>query len=217
MRQKITTRVDLPVGDMLDAYDSSWTAETEYGWQKQPDEDAGEVKDKGYELVSLYHKVVAPTIQPTLVEEPIQFNINGQAYSGQIDIGEEIDIDYDFGPPERRLVIRDTKTTGRTPADGAYLLNMTGYAVAQRQATGRVEADTVLDYLIALKTPVYKEIRMGGPVSDAQITQFAGIVGSVSEAIQAGRFVPNGIINGSCSWCGYRAMCPAYLKQNPVP
>ena len=219
MRQKIDTGVDLPVGDMLDAYDSSWTAETEYGFQIQSmegrDEDPGEVKDKGYELVQLYHRVVAPTIQPTIVEEPIQFTINGQPYSGQIDIGEEIEVDFGFGPPERRLVIRDTKTTGRTPAEGTYLLNMTGYALSQRQATGKVEADTVLDYLIALKQPVYKEIRMGGPMSDAQIAQFAGIVGSVSASINAGRFVPNGIINGACSWCGFRAMCPAYLKQNP--
>lgn len=213
MRQKISTGVDLPVTDMLDAYDTSWSDETEYGFAVMEDEDPGVVKDKGYELVQLYHKVVAPTIQPTLVEEPIQFNINGQAYSGQIDIGEEIDVDYGWGDPERRLVIRDTKTTGRTPAGGAYLLNMTGYAISQRQATGKLEADTVLDYLIALKTPVYKEIRMGGPVSDAQINQFAGIIGDVSAAINAGRFVPNGIINGSCTWCGFKLQCPAYLKS----
>ena len=149
-----------------------------------------------------------------MVEEPIQFNINGQAYSGQIDLGTEIEVDAGWGPPEKRLIIRDTKTTGRTPAEGTYLLNMTGYAISQRQATGRPEADTVLDYLIALKDPVYKEIRMGGPITDEQIRQFAGIVGDVSSAINAGRFVPNGIINGACSWCGFRAICPAYLKQD---
>lgn len=215
MRQKIVTGVDLPVADMLDAYHSSWEDESSDGYAVQGDEKPGEVKDKGYELVRLYHNEVAPKIQPTIVEEPIQFEINGQPYSGQIDIGEEVDVDFGWGPPERRLVIRDTKTTGRSPAEDAYLLNMTGYAIAQRQVTGKIEADTVLDYLVALKEPKYKEIRMGGPISDGQIAQFASIVGAVSDSIKAGRFVPNGIINGACNWCGYRPVCPAYLKQNP--
>lgn len=211
MRQKIASKVDIPINDMLDAYDTSWQAEAINGYTVINDEKPGEVKDKGYELVSLYRETVAPGIQPVLVEEPIQFAINGQAYSGQIDIGEEIDVDLGWGPPEKRLVIRDTKTTGRTPPDdGGYLLNMTGYAIAQRQATGRTEADTVLDYLIATKEPKYKEIRMGGPITDAQIAQFAGIVGQVSAAINAGRFVPNGLVSGACGWCGYRAICPAY-------
>jgi len=215
MRQKMLTGVDIPVDDMIDAYTTSWSSETVDGWRVDPDENAGTVKDKGVELVRLYHREVAPGIQPVMVEEPIQFNINGQAYSGQIDLGEEVEVDLGWGPPEKRLVIRDTKTTGRSPVVDSYLLNMTGYAISQRQVTGRREADTVLDYLVALKEPKYKEIRMGGPVSDAQIRQFAGVVGSVADSIKAGRFVPNGLINGSCSWCGFTAVCPAYLKQNP--
>lgn len=213
MRQKMVTGIDIPVDDMMDAYDTSWAEETVDGYSITGDEKPGEVKDKGYELVRLYHKEVAPTIQPIMVEEPIQFNINGQAYSGQIDLGQMVEVDLGWGPPEERLVIRDTKTTGRTPAEEAYLLNMTGYAISQRQKTGLIEADIVLDYLVALKEPKYKEIRMGGPVSDAQIAQFANVVGSVADAIKAERYVPNGLINGSCGWCGYRAICPAY--QNP--
>lgn len=214
MRQKITSGIDIPVTDMLDAYDESWTEESKNGYWAKEGETAGEVKDKGYELVQLYHKEVAPTIQPFLVEEPIQFAINGQAYSGQIDIAERKPVAVGgWGPLEERLTIRDTKTTGRTPNGDAYLLNMTGYAISQRQATGEIEADTVLDYLIATKQPQYKEIRMGGPITDEQIRQFANIVGSVSASINAGRFVPNGIVSGACGWCGYRAICPSYLRE----
>ncbi len=133
MRQKMVTGMDLPVSDMLDAYDTSWGEETVNGYAVMQDESPGVVKDKGYELVRLYHAEVAPKIQPVMVEEPIQFTINGQAYSGQIDVGEEVDVPMFGGPPERRLVIRDTKTTGRTPQEDAYLLNMTGYAISQRQ------------------------------------------------------------------------------------
>jgi hypothetical protein len=215
MRQKMTTRVDIPVNDMIDAYDTSWNAETVDGYRVGEDEVPGVVKDKGVELLRLYHETVAPTIQPIMVEEPIQFAINGQPYSGQIDLGTEVEVDLGWGPPEKRLVIRDTKTTARTPGAGTYLLNMTGYAISQRQITGRIEADTVLDYLIALKEPVYKPISMGGPVTDDQIRQFAGVVDDVSSSIHAGSFVANGLVSGACSWCGYKAICPAYLKQDP--
>ena len=209
MSQKVSTREDLPVGDMLDAYDTSWTVETVNGYAVDKGEDPGVVKDKGYDLVKLYHQQVAPRIQPILVEEPIQFTINGQLYTGQIDLAERItdENSWDHG----KLVVRDTKTTARTPTEDAYTLNMTGYALAQRQVSGEVEADIVLDYLIALKQPVYKEIRYGGPVSDDQIRKFATVVGSVSESIKAGRFAPNGLVGGACSWCGYRDVCPAYM------
>ena len=214
MAQKIESKVDIPASDMLDAYDTSWGRETADGFAVDEDEDPGVIKDKGYELVTLYRERVAPAIQPIEVELPIQFTINGQIYTGQIDLTEEVEVPGEWGP-DRKHIIRDTKTTGRTPANNSYLLNMTGYAIGRRQMTGDIESDTALDYLIALKSPTYKEIRMGGPVTDEQISQFAGIVGDVSGAIQAGRFVANGLVSGACSWCGYRDICPAYLKQDP--
>lgn len=212
MTQKLVTAVDLPLQDMLDAYDTSWTAETADGFDAS-DEPEGVVKDKGYELVELYHKEVAPFIQPALVEAPIQFDINGQPYSGQIDLARWVTTDYWDGP-ETRMEIRDTKTTARTPSGDSYLLNMTGYALGLRQQIGQVEHDIVFDYLIAKKEPTYKELRMGGPITDDQISRFSNIVGSVSQAIEAGRFVPNGLQSNACSWCGYKPICPAYLRDD---
>lgn len=215
MRQKITSGIDVPVDDMLDAFDSSWTEETVDGFEVREGEEPGDVKDKGYALVKLYHREVAPHIQPTLVEEPIQFTINGQVYSGQIDIGRMVTEDAWDGPVEK-LELRDTKTTGRTPSGSAYLLNMTGYAVGLRQARHEVESDVVFDYLIANQTPTYKELRLGGPISDDQIRRFGVIVDSVASAIETGRFVPNGLLSNACGFCGYRPICPAYLRQDPT-
>lgn len=206
MRQKINSYEDLPVGDMLDAFDTSWTIEAVGAPEKDDNETAGQIKDKGYGLVKLYREKVAPRIQPTLVEEPVQFKINDRVFSGQIDLGERVGKDG-------RLVVRDTKTTKRSPREEAYVLAMTGYALSQRQKTGEVEADVVLDYLVATKEPQYKEIRYGGPVSDDQIRRFANIVESVGSQIQAGRFAPNGLVNGACSWCPHTAYCPAYLGK----
>lgn len=210
MAQKVMSQTDLPIADVLDAFDTSWTAETADGYEQGRD-DPGAIKDGGVALVKLYHKNVAPTIQPVIVEQPVQFKINGQPFSGQIDLGEEVPINL-YGEPDFRLRVRDTKTTARAPQPENYLFNMTGYAIAARQALGNEEADTVFDYLVATQKPYYREIRLGGPVSDDAIRRFAQTVGSVSAAIKAGSFVPNGPVSGMCRYCGYYKMCPVRLE-----
>lgn len=215
MRQKVTSQVDLPLSDVLDAYDTSWTQETANGFRKDPDQEPGEIKDAGVSLLKVYQRDVAPKIQPDIVEKPIQFQIDGQPFSGQIDLGRYVPVNL-YGDPDLRLEIRDTKTTGRAPDPSSYMLNMTGYAIAARQEEGREEADTVFDYLVATKQPYYREIRLGRPITDEHIRKFAQIVGDVSSSIQAGRFVPNGLISGACRWCGYRDICPAYMMQDPL-
>lgn len=201
MEQKIDSKVDVPVEQMLDAYSDSWDEVGSDGFQVEEDEDEGEMKDKGIELTKLHHSEVSPTIQPLWVERPVQFDINGVTFSGQIDTVDEM----------KR--VRDTKTTARAPRPEQYLMNMTGYALSVRQLTGEVETDTVLDYLIATKKPRYLPITAGGPVTDKAINQFANTVDAVAGAIDAGRFVPNGVQNGACSWCGYAAQCSYALKE----
>jgi hypothetical protein len=207
MSQKMSSGVDLPVSDMLDAYSDSWDEESANGFMPDPMVTPGEIKDGGVKLIKLYHRQVAPTITPIAVELPLQFDINGQTYTGQIDLlAEEV-----VGDQPIRTVIRDTKTTGRKPQGQNYLLNMTGYALGVRQQ-GIEEADTVLDYLVATNKPYYHEIRMGGPISDDDIRRFAGVVESVGDAINAGTFTPNGLVSGACSWCGFKAICKAYKE-----
>lgn len=208
MVSKMETGLDIDEADMVDAYSTSFDAEVANGYRTDPGVTVGEIKDKGVELVQLYRREVAPNIEPLAVEMPIRFKINDINWSGQIDLVE--------AGGAGRPVVRDTKTTGRKPSPDSYLLAMTGYAIGARRELGEVEADVVLDYLVALKTPKYHEIRYGGPVTDEQIAQFAGVVGSVDQAIRAGRFVPNGLVSGACSWCGFKPMCPAYHGKDPV-
>lgn len=202
MAQKVITRYDLPVDDMADAYVTSFNEmapEIEEGRHE-----IGAYTDSGVKLVRLHAKTVAPTIQPKWVEKPVQFAINGIPFSGQVDILDDANR------------VRDTKTTAAKPRGESYVLNMTGYALAYRQETGEIETDTVLDYLVATKTPYYMPVAAGGPVDDASIIRFAGIVETVHAAIQAGRFVPNGISSGACSWCGYKNICPAYEQRQLI-
>lgn len=200
MLQKMTSRVDLPVDDITDAYVDSFSGLADDIEEEKADIPA--YKDSGVKLVRMHTKIIAPEIQPIWVEKPVQFNINGVPFSGQVDLLDE----------ESR--IRDTKTTARKPSADGYILNMTGYAISYRQLTGAVETDTVLDYLVATTKPYYLPIAAGGPVSDEEIVRFANIVENVAHSIKAGRFVPNGLASGACSWCGFKAMCPAYAKRN---
>lgn len=199
MVQKVTTRVDLSPDDVADAY------ATEYDRLaidvEEERESLGKYKDSGITLARMHTEIIAPEIQPVWVERPIQFNLNGITFSGQVDLLDEMGR------------VRDTKTTARKPSPESYVFNMTGYAIAYRQLTGKEETDTVLDYLVATNEPYYLPVMAGGPIGNEEIVRFANIVESVADSIKAGRFVPNGLVSGACTWCGYRDICPAWQKR----
>lgn len=202
LTQKIESRADLVedevVGAFTDEYDHL-VVDVE-----EPEEDPGKGKDSGIVVVRKHHREIAPTIQPLWVERPIQYKVNGVPYSGTIDLVDQ----------HRR--VRDWKTSKRKPDRGSYLLNMIGYALGYRHETGETEKEVVLDYLIRTKQPYYYPVSSGGPVPDHARDSFATIAEQVYSAIQAGRFVPNGLVNNACSWCGYQNICPAYNNQPPT-
>lgn len=202
MRQKVTSTMDAPLDEVLDAFSDSWDG---MGPDIEGDEDLDpeKGKDNGIKIVRKHHAEVAPAIQPLYVEEEVHFDINGIPYSGTVDL------------VDSKHRVRDLKTTGRTPPKGrSHLLQMTGYAIGFRQATGLIEAEVMLDYFIYYKKnlPKYLPIASGGPVEDRHIGTFAKIVTDVHDQIMAGRFLPNGIEGTACSWCGYRDICPAYKE-----
>jgi RecB family exonuclease len=196
MLQKVDTKTDLAEALVLDAFSDAYDAVVPE--VEDPEEDPAKAKDSGIGLLRLHHREVAPKIQPVLVEEPVQFRVNGHPFSGVVDLVDDRDR------------IRDWKTTRRRPTNESYMLNMTGYALGYRQATGKQESEVVLDYLVRTKVPSYVPIPSGGPISKTAVVQFASIVGQVADAISAGTFMPNGLINNACSWCGYQSICPAY-------
>lgn len=195
--QKMETRTDLPVSDVLDAFSTSYDMKsTEV--EPEEDEDVGAGKDSGVQLVRLYHTTVAPPIQPTIVEKEVTFSVDSISYSGYIDLADE------------EGTIRDTKTTTRRPSDTlSYATAMTGYAIGYRQLMGQQESGMVLDFLIRTKTPQYVAIATP-PASDENIATFASTVQKVRDGIEKGMFLPNGLFSNACSWCGYKDICPAY-------
>lgn len=200
MSQKTYSGLDLPEEAVLDTFSTHYDRLVT-DVEDDGDEDRGKAKDSGIGLVRLHHRDVAPGIQPFWVEEPVQFAIDGIPYSGTIDLVDD------------KSRIRDWKTTKRKPTQVNHLLQMTGYALAYRHLTGDTESEVVLDYLIRTKVPQYLPVASGGPIDGDSIVRFASVVTSVHEAIQAGRFVPNGLMSNACSWCGYREICPAYKNS----
>ena len=207
MTQKVTTKLDLPTNDVLDAFSASYDEQLPDVEAADPKE-VGKSKDSGIAVTRIYHTEVAPPIQPLWVEQEVQFAIDDRPYSGVIDLV-EVRQGGVFGED---YVIRDTKTTGRKPSGDGHAVAMTGYAVAFRHLTGRVEHDIVLDYLVRTAKPYYLPVANQGPIRDATIAQFGAIVGDVGRTIDAGNFIPNGLQNNACSWCGYTNVCPAYKR-----
>lgn len=197
-RQKMVTRLDLPVEAVADTFSDAFDRMVDEV-EEDPNETKGEAKDSGVALIEKYQEVVAPGIQPLYVEQEIQFEIDGVPWSGFIDIVDETG------------VVRDLKTTRRKPsAKTDYALAMTGYAVGYREMTGHIETGITLDYMVRTKTPYYYPAATEGPVSPESIATFAEVLNGVSESVQRGIFLPTGLNNGACSWCGYRMICPAF-------
>lgn len=197
-RQKLLTETDLPVEQVIDAFSDAYDREVVD--VDGPDEDIGKAKDQGVAMTKLYQTKVAPTVQPDLVEEPVQFEVNGIPYSGYIDLVAD-------------NVIRDLKTTARRPPkeQAGRKHQLVGYALGYRHLTGKQEDGIQLDYLVRSKRrPTYLPVT--GIADEVAIQSYAQVVTDVAEAINTGTFLPNGLIGNppACSWCGYRNICPAF-------
>jgi RecB family exonuclease len=195
--QKMDTLIDLPVDQVVASFSDRWDRGADDALVED-DEKPGEIKDSGVRAVELYHEQVSPTVMPVWVEQPVQFTVNNVPYSGYVDLVDHLDR------------VRDHKFVSRKPDGQQYMLNMTGYAIAYRHMTGRTETDVILDAVVRYKKgPEHRPVAAGGPVSDHAIAVFASIVGTVSEQITQGRFLPNGLVGTppACSWCGYADIC----------
>ena len=204
LRQKVESRVDLPVEAVVDAFADSFKKESvDAPEQPSKGETRASMLDSGVQAVKAWHAKVTPTYQPVLVERHLQFALNGIPIDGTIDCVDEAGI------------IRDHKFVSKTPSSSEqYILNMTGYAIGYRRMTGGIESGIQLDHIVRLKKePNYVPLSSDGPVPDDAIVAYAGIVEDVHRSIQAGIFPPHGLKSGACSWCGYSDICPAYKRR----
>jgi putative RecB family exonuclease len=201
-KHKLQTRQDRPVQEVLEYVDAEFEEAREAtDWQ---DKDPGQVKDETIALAETYHTQVATKIQPYFVEKGFTFEVPGLGipYQVYLDL-----VDED-------LVIRDTKTSGRTPAKTAIAqsLQLTSYHLCFQMLTGFPPAGVALDYVVANKTP--KIVTLTGKKTEADVERFLGTVERVADAITKDVYFPNEN-NFMCSpdRCGYWDVCHGEFRR----
>ena len=215
MTAKLATGENWPESLVLDAFSTSYDAKWREGFTrlKADEEDPGEAKDQQIRVVRMYRRNLAPLIEPIMVEQSFMIEVNDVLYSGTLDLAS---IDRMMVNPDtirETIKVRDWKNTAQKPSDTSkYVFGMIGYALGYRAITGTPEDEVQIDYLVRYKKqyPGYFPVSSGGPVGPSAIDSFATTLREVRDSIMKGSFFPAGLQNGACSWCGYKAICPAF-------
>lgn len=193
-RQKIKSRQDLPLAQVVDIFSDRWEHQGEET-AFDDDENPGFLKDDGVKLVTLYHKTIAPTVQPVEVEREFLVDTGATKLplKGYIDL-----IDGQGN-------IIDHKTAKRSfPEDAAEKdIQLTAYAMAYRRLVGRPEKGVRFDIMVRNKQP--KIQHLSATRTQADIDRFLRLVGQIERGIGAEAFYPNE--GYMCGYCGYGEMC----------
>jgi hypothetical protein len=160
--------------------------------------------DKAVRLAALHADKIAPKLIPTHVQRKWALEIPGIPF----DIVGTIDVQ------EAALSIRDTKTSGKSPAAGIADMSdqLSIYALAVKTLDGAVPEFVALDYLIDNKTPVAKTFT--STRTDDDFRTVLARIENAAEVIQKGAFTPARPTDWVCSkkWCGFFGSC-RYAKQ----
>ena len=156
----------------------------------------------GEAQVGVFLRDIAPGVEPMLVEQAFQLEVNGIPYSGILDW-------YD-----KRFRLWDLKTAGSRPSKGRdrYRFNTIGYALGARDVTGAEETGTGLAFIVKTKTPYYWPVE-SPTVTDDDIDLFAARLEAVAESVERSIWEPDGLFKrGICKTCPFTANCGPYIR-----
>ena len=196
-RQKIESHKDIPVNEVTEYVASEFEAQAD-DTAGAKGEEPGKIKDVTISLSKTYHTLLAPSIQPILVEQEILLNIEPYdiLLKGYVDL------------VDSNLWVRDTKTSARSPNADVLdkSLQLSAYAYSMQKITGDMPKGVALDYVVATKVP--KVVTLEGTRTQQQVDRFVSIAGRVGRAISEGCFYPSEQ-NFLCSpeRCGYWKIC----------
>lgn len=210
-RQKIDTRLDLSLSVLQDvAADALDKKIATDGVELTKEEESrgrynviGELKDKiVHKIVPTYASVIAPSIQPVMVEEAVTIELPGQDYDllGIIDVADE------------QGFVRDLKITGRSKSQGEAdtSLALTAYDAMYTQKTGKPPVGVSLDVIVDLKSGP-KTQRLDSRRDNTDTSILASRMTNMVAQIKSGAPPkPAAIGDPLCSprFCGYWNMCP---------
>jgi hypothetical protein len=210
LKQKIATRVDLPVSDMLDAARDAYVANLRAGvfLAKEDVPRKNELLNEGLKqtltLTGLYAQAVAPKIVPIEIEREFSIDVGLEwPLAGRID-------------HEQDGVVNDLKTAGKSWSEGKINseLQPVFYSLAHEREFG-VRPKFVYNILVALKTP--KHQIQERTCTDTDYTALMAKLAVFIKMVKAGVFLPADPTSWACSpkWCGYHSTCP-YVGNQPA-
>lgn len=205
-RQKIETRVDLPVVDVVDAAVEQFKAELQGAYELTPEEQAqgrdnviGAATDTVASLAELHAREVAPEYQPVFVEQPVRLELPGpRDLYGIIDLADE-----------RKLVVdHKTAAKSKSQADVDNSVQLTVYAAFHKALTGELPAAVRLETLVKSKKQPKRQV-LESTRNSADFTALANRINAVSAGVAAGVFqpAPTGAWWCGARWCGYWDTC----------
>lgn len=197
--EKMKSGTDLPLETVLDAYSTGFEQranDTEWG-----EDDRGQQKDMGAQLIKIHHTQAAPKIKPASVQE--EFVIETDA---GYDLGGTLDL------TEKDGTIVDTKTSKTAYAEDAIsralqpaMYDFAFQAIRQKPASG-----WRYDVLIKpTKTKPAQLQQVSGKVTHDDRTWLFDTINNVHKAINAGVATPAADGAWWCSkdWCGFWDRC----------
>jgi len=210
--QKIESHKDLKASDMTEIFSSEFNSRKDDTEWKEG-EDSGKMKDHGVKIIETYHEKVSPIVQPTMVEKkysiefediPI-FDENGHivdkkpfpfTFMSIIDLVDDNEtiVDHKFQKMRKR------------PSEILTDMQLTAYAMAYRQITGKREKALRFDVIIKNQAPCIESYITHR--TDADIAGLLKIMSIVYGLIDDEVFYPNPK-NTFCSenTCGYWNIC----------
>ncbi len=201
-KQKIKSKKDLPVSDVLDAYVTTWDERIhgkpdavgeiedvgEINWE---DNDPDDLKQQGLEIVKLYHSRMANKIQPVKAEQKYEKVLpSGVKFIGVVDL-------------ETKNEIVDHKLRGKRMSqnDADNDIQPLSYCLL----TGKKK----FSYHCAIKSriPIIEEIKLR-PKTKSDVNWWAEAIEKFVAAMQSGSYPPNPM-GWHCSerFCGYWSLC----------
>jgi len=204
-RQKITSEVDLPVSDVVDAFCTSFDVRKEEAEVMEWD-DIDAIRDIGVGLVRLYQKTISPNIHPAETQKEYAVHFPGVDWylKGFSDV------------IEKDGTIRDNKTKGKTPSKSIepdHHFQMMCYSIAEKMEHGPEAGNKLfLDYAIKTKVPKIIQVEVPAP-TDNDMRYFQHITSTVQQRIEqlkSGELAPiTGRNQILCSrkFCGYWSLC----------
>lgn len=209
--QKIESRQDLELDDVLDATATAWRAKIkEDGVELTPEERAagrkkvfGQQKDSAIRMTALFQKEIAPKVQPVFVQEKIVMKAREDLELwGILDLATEDGYVVDVKTSKKKKSAGDVEGSDQ----------LSWYAAAYRARTGRlpkgVRFDVVVDTGKNLSTQQIGTVR-----TIDHLHALNARVGSLLTAREKGVFAPapEGAWWCSRKFCGYFPTC-AYVR-----